>query len=80
MEITMKSHCPVLQSAEQVRKSGDNLLRSMRRLRRSLNACQACPQQNECSFRLSFNTQVDAVIAELNEEWGLTDLRLSDEG
>jgi hypothetical protein len=75
----VKPHCPVLQSAEQVRKSGDNLLLAMRRLRRSLNACQACPLQNDCSFLLSFNTQVDAVIAEINEEWGLTDLRLSDD-
>lgn len=52
----------------------------MRRLRRALNACQACSQQNECSFRLGFNAQVDAVIAEINEDWDLTDLRLSDEG
>lgn len=76
----MKPNCPVLHSAEQVRKSGDNLLRSMRRLRRALNACQACSQQNKCSFRLGFNAQVDAVIAEINEDWDLTDLRLSDEG
>jgi hypothetical protein len=72
----MKPHCPVSQSAEQVRKSGDNLLRAIRRMRRSLIACQTCPQQNECNFRQDFNNQVDALIGELNEEWGLTEHRL----
>lgn len=76
----MKPHCPVIQNAEHVRKSGDNLLRLMRRLRRSLIACQSCQQLNECDFRLTFNAQVDAMIVELNDEWGLTDVRMSDEG
>ena len=67
----MKPHCPVIQSAEQVRKSGDNLLRAMRHFRRSLVSCQTCPVKKDCTFLLDFNTTVDALITEINEQWGL---------
>jgi hypothetical protein len=42
----------------------------MRRLRRSLLNCSACPVYDQCEFLEQFNQQVDAVISELTETWG----------
>jgi hypothetical protein len=44
---------------------------AMRRLRRSLRRCPGCPANPSCEFREEFDRQVDKVIAEINEEWGL---------
>jgi hypothetical protein len=43
----------------------------MRRLRRELNACQACPMGENCKFMSYFQGQVNAAITQVNDEWGI---------
>lgn len=62
--------CPVEKHANAVLRSGRETIRAMRRLRRSLLNCSACPVYDQCEFLEQFNQQVDAVISELTETWG----------
>jgi len=62
--------CPVEKHANAVLRAGRESLRAMRRLRRSLLNCMACPVYDQCEFLEQFNQQVDAVISELAETWG----------
>jgi len=64
----VKPHCSVSHSADQARKAGRNLLRAIHQLQRSVAACQACPLKTGC-LQQAFNTEIDALIAEINEEW-----------
>jgi hypothetical protein len=49
----------------------EDLNRAMRQLRRKLNACEKCPPDNLCGFRRAFQERVDAIIHEVNAEWGM---------
>ena len=69
----MKPHCPLARYADQARKAGVNMLRAIHQLRRSVVACQACPLQANCTQRAAFNAEVDALIAEINEQWQFTE-------
>jgi hypothetical protein len=61
--------CPVLKDTQRVVHSGEELLRALRRLRRDLLACQDCPSLDGCPLRAEFNLTIDALVAEINEEW-----------
>lgn len=65
----MKPHCPLSHYADQARKAGVNLLRAIRQLQRSTAGCQACPLKAGCCLRGAFNAEIDALIAEIDEEW-----------
>jgi hypothetical protein len=64
----VKPHCSLSHSADQARKAGRNMLRAIRQLQRSAAACQACPLKTGC-LQQAFNTEIDTLIAEINEEW-----------
>jgi hypothetical protein len=49
----------------------EGLNRAMRQLRRKLNACEKCPLDSSCGFRRAFQERVDAIIHEVNAEWGM---------
>ena len=61
--------CPVLPDTQRVARSGEELLRALRRLRRALLACQECSSLDGCALRTEFNLTIDSLIAEINEEW-----------
>jgi hypothetical protein len=63
--------CPLEKHANSIIRSGRQIVYTMHRLRRSMRRCASCPANPSCDFREQFNQQVDAVIAEINEEWGL---------
>jgi hypothetical protein len=65
------SNCPVLQQAQIVLSDARALRKSVRKLRKSLDACQECPNAGECVPLQEFNRQVDAAISALTAEWGL---------
>lgn len=68
MGAEVKPHCTVSHSTDQARKAGVNLLRAIHQLQRSAAACQACPLKTGCPQQ-TFNTEIDALIAEINEAW-----------
>jgi hypothetical protein len=45
------------------------MLRATHQLRRSVTACQACSLKVSCAQRMAFNAEIDALIAEINEQW-----------
>ena len=63
--------CPVRADAALVAEASKDLVRRMRRLRKSMLACRACPDRERCDFQHAFNASIDAAIAEVTEEWGL---------
>lgn len=68
-EFTMQ-HCLVIQQTKKVLRSGEETKRALRHLRQSLLNCETCTLYEKCELRERFNSQVDIVIAEINEEWG----------
>jgi hypothetical protein len=50
--------------------SGD-LLKTLRKLRRSLRTCDTCSQVESCSLWQSLHAAVDLAILEVNLEWGM---------
>lgn len=44
------------------------MLRATHQLRRSLTSCQACSLKASCNQRMAFNAEIDALIAEINEQ------------
>ena len=67
----LPASCPIAPRVSQVLNLSSDLGRAMRRLRRELNACQACPAGEDCRFMSYFQEQVNAAITQVNAEWGL---------
>lgn len=65
-------YCPIEKHANAILGSGKKMVSAMHRLRRNLCVCRRCPAFGECEFRERFNQLIDAVILEINEEWGLS--------
>lgn len=63
--------CPVEKHANAILRSGKQMVSALHRLRKNLSQCRHCPAFGACEFRENFNQQIDAVILEVNEEWGL---------
>jgi hypothetical protein len=72
--------CPVLRDVNQISGLSESLVRTMRRLRRDLGACAACPSGENCPILLDFNRQVQTAILEINEEWDKGCDKASDKG
>ena len=70
--LSRPERCPVRDEAQAVRQASQDLLRKMRRLRRAMLSCRRCPVCQSCDFQHVFNASVDAAIAEVIEEWGLS--------
>jgi hypothetical protein len=63
--------CPIAADINLVIDLSEDLNRAMRQLRRKLNACEKCPLDQSCGFRRAFQERVDAIIHEVNAEWGM---------
>jgi hypothetical protein len=63
--------CPISADINLVLDLSEDLNRAMRQLRRKLKACEKCPLDNPCGFRRTFQARVDAIIHEVNTEWGM---------
>ena len=63
--------CPIAADINLVLDLSEDLNRAMRQLRRKLNACEKCPLDSSCGFRRAFQERVDAIIHEVNAEWGM---------
>ncbi len=63
--------CPISADIYLVLDLSEDLNRAMRQLRRKLDACEKCPLDDLCGFRRAFQERVDAIIHEVNAEWGM---------
>lgn len=63
--------CPVREEASRAVELSGDLLKTLRKLRRSLRACDACSQVETCSLWQALHAAVDLAILEVNLEWGL---------
>ena len=63
--------CPVRADTRKIQDLGKEMLKSMRRLRISLRACDHCDLVEECTFREEFNGIVNRVVDEILEGWNL---------
>ena len=62
--------CPVGEDALQVAAVSHDLVRALRRLRRDLQRCQACPRETAgCLLRGEYNALVGQAVEEVWEEW-----------
>ena len=64
-------NCPVEPIAREALEKADAFGRAVRRLRRSMLACDRCVAVDECPLRQSITAQIRAVLAEIAEELDL---------
>lgn len=74
----MNENCPLKQDFHEAAYLGKELAKTMRKIRRKLNICDACEFLDDCGIRNEFNQKVDGIISELVEEWGLIGERSSE--
>lgn len=63
--------CPIADQFRQVLSDSKRLAESIHRLRRSLNVCRECECAASCRFIRDFNTQFDAALQVVMDEWNL---------
>jgi hypothetical protein len=61
--------CPILENSRKIQDLTQDLRKTMRKLRRDLNFCQACTSYRNCPVLQLFNSAVQAAIQEVNDEW-----------
>ena len=64
--------CPIAAHAGRFERLSQDMLSTMRRMRRDLDECQNCPALNNCSVLEIFNTHIQTAIQEINDEWELS--------
>lgn len=63
--------CPLEEQARRVLALEGELVGAMRKLRRSLQACAGCPEDERCPLWRELNTQVHQAVLEIVAEWDL---------
>jgi hypothetical protein len=66
-----ENDCPVKAETRKIKNLGKEMLKSMRRLRISLQACEHCEIYEECTFRQEFNSTINQVVDEIVEGWNV---------
>ena len=72
--MTTPAGCPVLQDTRTIQGLSHDLERAIRKLRRDLQLCEACPSYDDCTVLKEFNAMVHEVISEVSDEWNQTAL------
>ena len=62
--------CPVWHDLQAVEAHGQDLVRALRNLKREMKRCRKCRGADSCPLIAQFQGLVDAVVDELNREWG----------
>ena len=68
------ARCPVLADVDHITDLTQDIQRTMRKLRRDLNRCQACTTREQCPILQDYQAQISRAIAEV-----LSELTQSDE-
>ncbi len=51
---------------------GEDLARALRKLRRDMQRCETCKNEDDCKLKAYFQTQIDTAITQINEESNMT--------
>ena len=63
--------CPIREDLEKATDIGGEFSKRMKEIREDIEVCDRCPELKTCKVRKDFDSMVNKIIAELNEEWGL---------
>lgn len=61
--------CPISLDVARIQTLSSDLTRTMRKLRRELDACRSCPMLDGCQTLHQFNTIVKECLLEIQAEW-----------
>ena len=64
--------CPILANREAITSLSRSMVRTIRRIKQDLNACDKCPASENCVVLREFNNQISVAIQEIQDEWDLT--------
>ena len=64
-------NCPIKHELVRATNLGGEFSKSMALVREKIDLCEKCKELKTCSVKKEFDSMVDEVIAELNDEWGL---------
>ena len=63
--------CPILANRDTITGLSRSMVRTIRRIKQDLNACDKCPASENCVVLREFNSQISVTIQEIQDEWGL---------
>ena len=63
--------CPILANREAITGLSRSMVRTIRRIKQDLNACDKCPASENCVVLREFNSQISVAIQEIQDEWDL---------
>lgn len=71
--LSLPPSCPIYGDVAAISGLSRDMRRQLRKLKRDLQACDSCAQMDNghCPFLDSFQSQVNAAITAVTEEWNL---------
>ncbi len=63
--------CPILANRDTITGLSRSMVRTIRRIKQDLNACDKCPASENCVVLREFNSQISGAIQEIQDEWDL---------
>ena len=63
--------CPILANRDTITGLSRSMVRTIRRIKQDLNACDKCPASENCVVLREFNSQISVAIQEIQDEWDL---------
>ena len=63
--------CPILANREAITGLSRSMVRTIRRIKQDLNACDKCPASENCVVLREFNSHISVAIQEIQDEWDL---------
>jgi len=64
--------CDVEVETKAIMKSSKDMIAGMRKLKRTLRACEECDSGETCHIVANFNQQIQTALSEIASEWGLS--------
>ena len=69
--IQIPADCPILANRDTITGLSRSMVRTIRRIKQDLNACDKCPASENCVVLREFNSQISVAIQEIQDEWDL---------
>jgi hypothetical protein len=66
-----RAGCPVLETTTRLGELSRDTVRTLRKLKRDLKACEKCPENDDCPILADFRSLVNTAIQEVTDEWNL---------
>lgn len=63
--------CAIKQDIDKIKAASEMLKSDIRKLRRDLTRCRACPQYKGCEQINNFKETINEALEEIYQEWGI---------